>query len=67
MNRCRVSIYCIRSWHRTSTITYGRNARLMPMVPNPHCLYTGWKPCRKMKIRLSLKPLTADSQATIGL
>ena len=47
-------------------MNYGMNARLIPMVPNPHCSYTGWKDCRNVKMRASENPLKSDSQRTIG-
>lgn len=47
-------------------MTYGKNARDVVTVVKPHCSYTGVKPCRKVKIRASENPLTADSQAMIG-
>lgn len=52
--------------HLQSCMTYGKNARDVVTVVNPHCSYTGVKPCRKVKIRASENPLTADSQAMIG-
>ena len=47
-------------------MTYGMNARLIPMVPNPHCSYTGWKDCKNVKMRASENPLKSDSQRTMG-
>jgi hypothetical protein len=47
-------------------VTYGKNAREVVTVVKPHWAYTGVKPCRKVKMRASEKPLTADSQAMMG-
>lgn len=47
-------------------MTYGTKARPIPTVPKPHCEYTGLKDSRNVKIRASLKPLSNESQRTIG-
>ena len=52
--------------NRRERMTYGINAKLIPIVPKPHCSYTGWKDCKKVKMRASENPLRRDSQRTIG-
>jgi hypothetical protein len=45
---------------------YRTKAKLIPIVPNPHCSYTGSKDWRNVKMSASEKPLSKLNHKTIG-
>lgn len=56
----------INIYPRSVRLTYERNANPSCQVLKFHCLKMGWNASMNVKIKESLKPLSRDSQRTMG-